>query len=329
MMKNTGTWGLLGGLMLMLAACSPISKIDTDVLEPASMAFPEDVYSVGYLVGEPRIKINTRNNDFPDDVNVRQQFWTGLMDVANTSPRFNPRSLRLVEPSSDTIPSDTLSWQTVERYTDSLDLDALVVLHRFSLYDSLKRDLVFDYGSTSYYFIYQVDARIQWSGYDPNQQKIFFGEQYKEQFVWESVASEEREAIRGIVDLDRAFRLSSYWSGYDIGQTMFPYWVTENRSYFSGGSSNFRNASDYVEQNRWQDAIDLWKISFKRPNEELAYRAAYNIAFALEMLGKIDEAIEWLNRAQEIQYRKKTQEYLEILKERKEKLDKLDEQMPI
>jgi len=328
-LRRKGQWGLLGGLMLMLAACSPVSKIDTEVLEPAGLAFPDDVYSVGYLIGEPHIKINSRTHARPDDVDARQQFWTGLMDVANTSPRFNPRSLSLVQPLSDTLPSDTLSWQVVERYTDSLNLDALAVMHRFLLTDSLKRELVFNYGAGNYYFIYKVNALIKWRLYDPLQQEIFHGEKYQEQFVWESAAPKEREAIRGLVDLDRAFRLSSYWAGYDIGQTMFPYWVTESRSFFSGGSSNFREASDYVEQNRWQDAIDLWKKSFKRPNEELAYRAAYNIAFALEMLGEIDQAIDWLNRAQQIQYRKKTREYLEILQQRKEKLDKLDEQMPL
>ena len=326
-MKSKGKWGLLVGFILLLTACSPVSKIETDVLEPAEMAFPGDVYSVGYLIGEPHLEVNTRTNEI--DVDARQQFWTGLMDVANTSPRFNPRSLRLVEPSKDSIPSDTLSWQMVKHWTDSLDLDALAVMHRFSLYDSLKRKLVFDLGASNYYFIYQVHAQVQWRIYDPAQRRIFHEHEYEEQFVWESASPQEREAIRGIVDLDRAFRLSSYWSGYDIGRIMFPYWVTESRSYFSGGSRNFRNARDYVEQNQWQNAIDLWKKSFKSNNEQLAFRAAYNIAFALEMLGKIDQAIEWLKRAQQIQFHNKTQEYLEILHQRQQKLDKLDEQMPI
>jgi len=328
-MKRTGILGLFGVLLLVVAACSPVSKINTDVLEPAGMSFPEEVYSVGFLLGEPRMVVNTRTNDRPDDVDGRQQFWTGLMDVAMNSPRFNPRSLYLVEPTGDTIPSDTLSWQALEHWTDSLDLDALAVLHQFRLSDSLRRKLVFDYGTSNYYFIYKVNARIHWRIYDPRNRMMVHEQKYDEEFVWESAAPEERQALRDLVGLDRAYRLSSYWSGYDIGQILFPYWVSETRSYYSRGSRNFRDARDYVRENRWQDAIDLWKKSFKRSNDELAHRAAYNIAFALEMLGKVDKAIDWLNRAQEIQYRKKTREYLDILEQRREKLNQLDEQMPI
>ena len=327
-MRGNFQWVLLGGLLLAVTACSPVSKMQTEVLEPAGMAFPGNVYTVGYLVGEPQIEITTRTHAQPD-VDVRQQLWTGLMDVAATSPRFNPNGLRLLEPSADTLSYDTLSWQVVEHWTDSLNLDALAVMHRFSLSDELEKDLVFDFGASNYYFIYTVNALITWRMYDPAQRKIFDQRQYKEQFVWESAAPEEREAIRQLVGLDRAFRLSSYWAGYDIGQIMFPYWVTETRSFYKRGSRNFRQATDYVEQNRWQEAIDLWKKSFRRSSEELAYRAAYNIAFALEMLGEVDQAIEWLKRARQIQYRKKTEEYLEILQQRKEKLEKLDGQMPI
>lgn len=313
---------------MAVAACSPVSKIQTEVLEPAAMAFPEQVYTVGYLVGEPHIEVNTRTKARPD-VDARQQLWTGMMDVASTSPRFNPNGLRLLEPSSDTLSADTLSWQVVEHWTDSLDLDALAVMHRFSLSDNLEKDLVFDFGASTYYFIYKVNAIVEWKLYDPVQRKIFDQQQYDEQFVWESAASQEREALRQMVSLDRAFRLSSYWSGYDIGQIMFPYWVTETRSYYKRGSRNFRQARDYVEQDQWEEAIDLWRESFQRSSEELAYRAAYNIAFALEMLGEIDQAIEWLKRARQIKYHKKTEEYLEILQQRKDKLNKLDEQMPI
>ncbi|MFW6101956.1 MAG: DUF6340 family protein, partial [Bacteroidota bacterium] len=152
---------------------------------------------------------------------------------------------------------------------------------------------------------------------------------YKEKFVWEGLGSTEKEAIRKLVDINRAFSSAAYWSGNDIGHTLFPYWVEQERFYFIRGNRYFRRARDHVENNNWQKAIDIWKKNFKLNSEDAAYRAAHNIAFACEMLGKIDLAIEWAEKALDIGYAKRSREYLDTLRERKEKLDKIDEQMPL
>ena len=327
-MKRIGFFVLLCVLITAGTSCDPLKRIRTDVLEPAEIAFPEDVFSVGYLIDEPRIIVNTRANREPG-MDAQQQFWTGLMDAAMTSPRFNPRSLKLIETTNDTVPSDTLEWARVKHLTDSLDLDALAVMHLFVLSDSLERQLMYEFATTTFYFIYEVNAKVLWRIYHPAERDVFSEYTYEEEFIWESASEEEHQAIRNLVDLDRAYRSSAYWSGNDIGHLMFPYWEETESIYYGKGSRNFRKASDHVEQNQWEKAIELWTNSFRSTNKELARRAAFNIAFACEMLGKIDLAIEWLQRAQDIQYNRRASEYLETLQERKEKLEKLDQQMPI
>lgn len=315
-------------LVLLITGCSPVEKVNTDVLEPADMSFPDGIYRVGYLIGEPAVRVNTRPNSLPQ-VDERQQLWTGMMDVAATSPRFNTRALMNIVPSTDTIARDTLNWPQVQHYTDSLDLDALVVFHRFSLTDSLDLELMYDYGVTSYYFVYLVEADIYWRMYDPAKQEVFSERRYKEQYVWESASTDKRQAAMNIMGLDRAFRRAAYWAGYDLGQIMFPYWVQQTRSYYARGNSVFRNASKHVENNQWQKAIDLWKKTFQQNSEELAFRAAFNIAFACEMMGDIDLAIEWIDRALEIYSYKKAREYREVLLERQDKLEDIEQQMPV
>jgi len=328
-MKRVSTILLLGVFFLWAGTgCSPVKKITTDVLEPAEIAFPDDIFSLGYLMDEPRLVVNTRANR-KAKVDARQEFWTGLMDVAVNSPRFNPRSLRLIEYSNDTLSADTLAWEQVEQITDSLDLDALAVFHRFSFSDSLKRQVVYEFESSSYYFIYAINARVHWRIYAPRSRRIINEYTYKEEYIWESASPYEREAIRNLVDLDRAFQLAAYWAGYDSGHILFPYWEEKERFYYGKGSRNFRQARDHVEDKNWEKAIELWKKSFNRGSEELARRASFNIAFACEMMGKIELALEWANKAQEIQYTPRVEKYIQTLRERRQKLDTLDEQMPI
>jgi hypothetical protein len=319
---------LLGGLLLIGAGCSTVKQINTDVLEPAGVAFPENVFSVGYLVQEPELIINSRANRRPD-INARQQFWTGLMDVAVNSPRFNTRSLRLINHNEDSLSADTPDWNEVERLTDSLDLDALALIHHFSLEDSLKRELIFDYTTTTYYYIYEVNATVWWRIYEPQSKSVISDSTYREEYIWEAASEDKREAVYQLVDLDRAYRLSAYWSGYDIGQMLFPYWKQTERFYYIRGNKTFRRAREYVKNEQWEKAIEEWKKNFTGANQESARRAAHNIAFACEMLGKIDLAIQWAERAQNIRYDKKEAEYLDLLHERKEKLKRVDQQMPL
>lgn len=315
-------------LLVILSSCSPIQKMNTDVLEPAEIYFPDDIYSLAFLMPEPEVIINTRTYD-EIDAEPGQDLWAGITDIASVSPRFNVNSLKLLDKYTDTIMQETLEWDEVERITDSMAVDALVVLHQVKLSDSLQREIVYDLDYEGFYFVYEVYATIKWKIYDPRNQSIFNEHTYNEKFVWESLAYDERQAIMELVGINEAFSSAAYWSGNDIGHIFFPYWVEEQRFYYMRGNKHFRRARDQVEKNNWQKAIDIWKQNFKLNSEDAAYRAAYNIAFASEMLGKIDLAIEWAEKALDIGYTRKTQDYLNTLRERKEKLEKIDKQMPL
>ncbi|MBS3773735.1 MAG: DUF6340 family protein [Bacteroidales bacterium] len=315
-------------MVFILFSCSPIREMNTDVLEPAGISFPEDVYSVGILMPEPEVTINTRTYD-EIEATPGKELWTGITDIAAISPRFNVRALNLLEEYTDTIRKDTVEWSRVKRITDSIDVDALMVFHRIKFSDSLEREIVYDYDYEGFYFVYQIHSLVEWKIYEPTSQSIFNEHTYEEQFVWEALGGNEREAIRELVGINEAFSSAAYWSGNDIGHILFPYWIEESRFYYIRGNRYFRHAREEVENNNWQKAIDIWKKNFKLNSEDAAYRAAHNIAFACEMLGKIDLAIEWAEKALDIGYTKRTSDYLDKLQERKEKLEKIDQQMPI
>lgn len=315
-------------LLLILWSCSPVQKMNTDVLEPAKITFPDDVYTLAFLMPEPEVIINTRTYD-EIDATPGKDLWTGITDIAATSPRFNVNAFKLLDEYTDTIRQDTMEWSQVKQITDSTDVDALMVLHQVEFSDRLKREIVFDFGYEGLYFVYEVHSVLEWKIYDPRTQSIFNEHTYEEKFVWEAVGDNEREAINKLVGINEAFSSAAYWSGNDMGHILFPYWVEESRFYYVRGNKYFRRAKDQVEKNNWQNAIDIWKKNFKLDSEDAAYRAAHNIAFASEMLGNIDLAIEWAEKALNIAYTQKTRDYLNKLRERKEKLEKVDEQMPI
>lgn len=318
---------LIPWVMVYFLSCSPVKELEMDVLEPAEISFPDDVFTLAFLIPGPKVKVNSRNQYQLDSI-PENEFWKGIRDVAENSPRFNVNSLSLIGEYTDSLPEDTLDWHIVTGITDSVNVDMLVVMHPFTMVDSLKRKMVAKYNYEGYYYLYKIHSKATWRIYHPEKMKVLSDKNYDESYVWESLTDEWGAVIR-LIDLRQAFSSAAYWSGHDIGQIMFPYWVKENRFYYIRGNRYFRQARDYVNQNNWQRAISIWKKNFKLNDPGAAYRAAHNIAFACEMMGKVELAIEWAENALDIMHKSQTRRYLHLLREREKKLEQIDQQMPI
>jgi tetratricopeptide (TPR) repeat protein len=82
--------------------------------------------------------------------------------------------------------------------------------------------------------------------------------------------------------------------GEQMAFILAPYWETEDRYFYSDDNPQIRDGIWSVKRQDWEQAIEAWKHVEGDPSK--AYAAA-NIAVALEMLDRYDEAIEWTDRA--------------------------------
>lgn len=82
--------------------------------------------------------------------------------------------------------------------------------------------------------------------------------------------------------------------GEQMAFILAPYWETEDRYFYSDDNPQIRDGIWSVKRQDWEQAIEAWKQVEGDPSK--AYAAA-NIAVALEMLDRYDEAIEWTDRA--------------------------------
>ncbi|MBO4621769.1 MAG: tetratricopeptide repeat protein, partial [Paludibacteraceae bacterium] len=73
-----------------------------------------------------------------------------------------------------------------------------------------------------------------------------------------------------------------------------PYWETEDRYFYCDDTPKLKAGIESVRRQKWEEAISAWKHVEGSPGK--AYAAA-NIAVALEMLDRYDEAIEWAEKA--------------------------------
>lgn len=113
-----------------------------------------------------------------------------------------------------------------------------------------------------------------------------------------------------------------------------PYWITVNRKYYSGGSSEMKKASALASEYKWIEAATIWGDQYEKEEKPVKKaRMAYNIALANECLGDIANAVNWNNIAIDLlsgmknsDLQKSVEEQAKILKRRDNQLRKLQEQ---
>lgn len=329
-MKNIGvlfSFGLI--LMLFITGCSPVRKLESEVLKPAEIGLPAHIKRVGLLFIKPSNNFEyIKGSSFQEK--VLQELKYGIADVTKNTPRFSPENILLLDKTD--IPSlrdtDSITWGHVEVITDSLDLDALIIMNRFTLKDSLDAERSYVGAQTEYYFVLEISAKVNWLICVPQGKQILDNYTYKEPYVWEALAYDKGEAIRQLPDYEEAFLEAAYWTGYDYADRILPVWEENDRTFYVRGNKYMRQAAQKAENGNWKEAIRIWKRNLNHYDKELVSRSAFNIAVAMEMLGEIELAMKWARRADEIKPKERAREYYETLKERKEESEKLEQQLP-
>jgi len=315
-------------LFVIFVGCSPIEKIETETLQPAEISLPKHFKRVGFILSYPENEFKLVDQDnFKKDILKEVKY--GISEITANSPRFIPSDILFYEfsdlTSKDSI--DNLSISRLDQFADSLLLDGLIILNNFSLNSRLKKDYGFGY-SGGFYFNFKITSKAKWRIYNKFGNTYIDSFSYKEQYVWEVAASSEREALSKLPEYNQTFRKAAYWTAHDYAKRILPIWEKNQRIYYVMGNKIMKTASEKAKNNNWKEAINLWKRNLTHYDDELVSRSAYNIAIAFEMMGKIDLAMKWAKKAHEINSKKRALQYYIHLKQRKEKLSKLENQLP-
>jgi len=233
----------------------------------------------------------------------------GLSDMLNSSERFSLKNeggieLKGTGTSSFPIP---LAWSEVKSICGSYDGDALLVLETF---DSDSRVLVgppvvrtrkvkgikvkeLRYPST---LIMEVESG--WRIYDVNKEKIIDENKYLEIKEFNSWGSSPEQAQYNLPSKRIAIKQAGIQAGEKYGFRISPIWLKVNRTYYIGKYEDLKNAKEYVIREDWDSAIEIWLPLTEDEDLKIANRAAFNMALASEINGKLKTAIDWARNAQ-------------------------------
>ena len=322
-------------LVILLATCSTVKNIKISVLVPAQVNIPGNVKKLslisriypenitGSLDSLNNLQLNPEENYY----SLSSECLYAVSDVLKVSPRFEQIKIAGNYAGIDNIhyPGPSIQKAEVREKCESDSTDALLSLEYFKLNDSIRYSMeIFDI----HIIDYTIFTTTAWKIYYPGNFSVTQSFVLKDTLVWLGTGSTDGRAVNDLPSVGNMIIKSFNKAGTDCGKLIAPYWVNEiNRFYYTSGNKNFRLAKKFAREEDWNNAAELWNPLTNNPNNNIAAKAAFNMALACELQDRIDLAIMWIEKSDSLLKDPRTQIYRNILKSRLEGNKVLDNQL--
>lgn len=339
------SWLLLG-LILPFLSASCTSNLYIKVLKPAHINVGDHIKTLA-LVNRTKPQNATANvvegiltgeGLYQDKSGVESAF-NGLNEVLHNSPRYQVKQTNLFLPGSgagNVFPAP-LPWHEIEKICNAYGADALCVVETFDtdtqvlpsvrVVEEKDKD-----GNarkrTEFVANLRSQVKIGFRLYDPREKSIRDEFIFTHSLGWTGVGLSPQAAVATLLDKKAATDRVSYVIGEQYAARIAPAWITVERSYYrKGGDPAMKRAYRMAYVNDWDGAAELWEQIMQANRGKTAGKAAYNLAIAHEVLGNLEEARSWCQKAYATYGNKRAREYIYILDRRIRDSQRLDHQM--
>lgn len=259
----------------------------------------------------------------------------GLNDALTQNKRFDLvkplNEPTLTTPVMGVFPSP-LSWTEVESICKANGVDILFVLEVFDtelkvvpLNAPGKIENITDVITTVAQAQVNINTTIKtgWRIYDPQKKYILDEFPLTDYLSVTANASTIVNTTEAMIGRKEAIKLSANRLGYDYATRILPYYIQVTRDYYVKGSRNFKIATRKARTGNWDGAGELWLQETGSKKRKIAGRACYNMAILGEINGNLDDAISWAQKAYENYNNSLALNYVNILRNRKQKNQRL------
>ena len=329
----------------LLVSCKTTS-VYVDVLKPAQITVNPGIKSIVFVNRSRPAKAERARNMLEGAITGEAPFadrigsekcLEGAVARLNGSPRFTAALATDVElkgTGTRQFP-EPLDWDLIEGICKKYNSDALVALEVFDSnnhYDvkereAKKKENDKEITYTEFRATLDVEVQAGWRIYYVKQHKIVDQNIFTDWKGWSSTSDAKKKAQQGLPSQDRAVSDAGYYAGQQYAFRISPLWIRVSRMYYKKGNADFDKAFRKAQTNDWQGAADLWQKYANSSDQKIASYATYNLALASEMNGDLQGALEWARKSYVDYQNKKARYYMNILEQRINDQQRLDEQM--
>jgi len=294
-------------LSIILSSCTSISYVQIETLSPAELDIPVQLDKI--------VLIDRRSFDLTNFV-TKNSYNTGLIlkDISYTQmetldslisdyylgsiienikvePRYNMvKAENLQYRKNEKLKINPLNWEEVDSIAISYDADGILSYESGYYIDRYYQDKVGGMIKASL----EIQIISNWILYDNINKSTIKIFNRDTSFV-DVYGYDNYDISKALPDPVSVLKECGINSGLSMIQKISPYWVEENRFYFTGPGKKLREAEKLVEGGNWESAATIWNDLATNGTNLLASRAKFNMALACEVQGKPDLSLEWMH----------------------------------
>jgi len=314
---------LIALLSLVLLGCRGIySVVEFEVLEPATVHFPDHVKQLLFLNRAP-ISIDVWSEQNQEGMEAKElivldtliinNLLRGVLVVLRNSPieHFH-MPIWLSDRRSDTslIEDRILTKREVMELCDTLTGDAVISLEFYSVALEQHIDFYKDDPEEIQTQYFEVSNNLTWNIYLPGHPKPFDTYSTVDTLFFPVITEGVLLPVTPGVDMIREL---FYESGFKYGTYLVPVWNQANRVLYRGREDSLKLAVKHTDEGDWESAFSIWKHLTESDDSTLVSKAYNNMAVYYELEDKLDSASMMLDLSLERDTLKEGRSYREEL----------------
>lgn len=122
------------------------------------------------------------------------------------------------------------------------------------------------------------------------------------------------------------FKALGFQLGYEAAELLYPNWEWVGRTFYNKGSKILRRAKPMIYEGNWDIAEEQLEMGIRAKSDRVRGRVLYNLALVHEGQGELDQAIKYAKESALSCGNKLANDYLRILKRRKQQISILQQQ---
>jgi hypothetical protein len=280
--------------------------VDFEILEPATVEFPDHVQQLIFLNRAPisfdiwaeqnQIGMDNRELVLLDTL-IINNLLQGVLDVMRNSPadKFH-RPIWLSDRRTDTTGLEdlVLTRREVDNICDTIQGDAIISLELYTVGIDQHFDYYRDAPDEVLNHYYEVSNSLRWNIYLPGRPRPFDSYTMVDTLFFPSIQDGEMLAYTSGADM---LRQLFYNSGYNYGKYLVPVWNYASRVLYWGRNDSLKEAIKYTDEGDWDRAYSIWNNMTGMEDSTLVAKAYHNMAVYLELEDKLDSASMMLDLA--------------------------------
>lgn len=331
--------------LLTLASCGGTRNMRVEVMRPARITVPKSIQSVALL----NRSVPTQNDQLESvltgerpaqDKDLSQECQRGLNETLGTSARFRIARCENTMDAADGKSlgfGNPLSWEIVDSLCKRYETDALMSLEYFDTDFSVVNPgataaaavtSVLNGGSGNVQATGKARATAGFRIYDPKTKTILYEDRFDYNRTWTRQATNPIDAVAGLIKKNEALFVVSYEAGSEFAMDIVPLYYWEDRELYKGKKGRLEIGERQALSKDWEGALKTWtEVYDEETKSKIRARAAFNAALAYEVLGNLDQALVWAQKAYVEDGKDVARWYADLLDGRIREQARLEEQL--